>query len=92
MNPKLAAREGMLEGPKRGLNVSQMNSMQLKKEFNRILESLGCKEKGIRSALPLKHKGVLFETEDDSTVNWLRKKDNAATFCSTIGSNVAFKP
>jgi len=97
-NPKLAAREGirarqfMLEGPERGSKVSQMNGMQLKNEFNRILGSLGRKEKGIRSALPQKHKGVLFETDDDSTANWLRKKDNAAAFCSAIGPNVAFKP
>ena len=63
----------MLEGPERGSKVSQMNGMQLKNKFNRIFESLGHKEKGIRSALPQKHKGILFETDDDSTTNWLRK-------------------
>jgi len=96
-NPKLAAREGirarqfMLEGLEGSPKVSQMSAPQLKAEFNRILERLGAKGKGVRSALPQKHKGVLFETEDDSLANWMKVEENRVAFCNAIGPEVVFK-
>src|SRR6266545_5537035 len=96
-NPKLAAREGlharqfMLEGLEGSPKVSQMSAPQLKVEFNRILKRLGAKGKGVRSALPQKHKGVLFETEDDSLANWMKVEENRVAFCNVIGPEVIFK-
>ena len=96
-NPRLAAREAirawqfLLEGLDRESKVGKMGGPQLKTELNRIVEKLGLKGNGIRSALLQKHWGVLIEVDNDDAVSWLKIDDNCMAFCSVLGPRVVFK-
>jgi len=85
-DPKLAAREGirarqfMLEGVREDSKVSHLNAMQLKSEFNRILSNLRL-DRRAWSAILQKHKGILFEMDDDIAAKWMNQKKNQLAFC-----------
>ena len=97
-DPKLAAREGirarqfMLEGVGEDSKVSHLNAMQLKSEFNRILSNLGLEGRKARSAIPQKHKGILFEMDDDTAAKWMNQKKNQLAFCKEFGPKATLKP
>jgi hypothetical protein len=96
-NPRLAAREGirarqfMLEGPQRESRLGQMNSEQLKSEFNKVLGELGQTNNKLRSAVIQRNRGILIEMENNEGAAWMGKADNRAALCEAIGGNAAFK-
>ena len=71
----------MLQGVGEDSKVSHLNAMQLKSEFNRILGNLGLEGRKARSAIPQKHKGILFEIDDDTAAKWMNQKKNQLDFC-----------
>jgi len=97
-DPKLAAREGirarqiMLEGIDPTSKVGLMNGMEMKEEFNKILNENGLEGKGIRSVTLQKNKGVLIEMENDHSLNWLKQKENSFAFRIEIGPDVLVRP
>ena len=97
-DPKLAAREGirarqfMLEGIEDDSKVSHLNAMQLKSEFNRILDNLGLEGHKVRLAIPQRNKGILFEMENDAAACWMNETSNRITFCKAVSPKATIKP
>ena len=96
-NPRLAAREGirarqiMLEGIDQSSKIGTMNGLELKVEFNKIMEGLGYEGKGIRLVTNLGNRGTLIEMENDHALNWLKKTENSFAFRVEIGPDVMVK-
>ena len=95
-NPKIAAKEGikarqyLIEGIKNS-KFSHHDNIQLKKELNDILSELGYTSGKIRSVSKTKSGGIVVETENDETANWLANQDNQHTICERIGANAEFR-
>jgi hypothetical protein len=96
-NPRLAAREGirarqfMIEGPQRESTIGQMNGIQLKNEFNRILGELSQADNKVRSAVVQRNRGILLEIENNNGAAWMRMTDNCTALCKAIGNNAYFR-
>jgi hypothetical protein len=93
----LAAREGirarqfMIEGPQRESTIGQMNGIQLKNEFNRILGELSQADNKVRSAVVQRNQGILLEMENNNGAAWMRMTDNCTALCEVIGNNAYFR-
>ena len=95
-NPKIAAKEGikarqyLIEGI-RNSKFSHYDNIQLKKELNDFLSDLGYTSGKIRSVSKTRSGGIVVETENDETANWLANQDNQHTICEKIGANAEFR-
>lgn len=96
VNPILAAREGikarqiLLEGMRES-TLSHLDTIQLKKELNRILEELGMEGGKIRSVQNQRDGRTLVEMDNDAAANWIKSQDNANKFCAKIGAKTTVK-
>jgi hypothetical protein len=96
VNPILAAREGikarqiLLEGIKES-TLSHLDTIQLKRELNKLLEELGLEDGRIRSVQNQRDGKTLIEMENDAATNWIRNQENADKFCTKIGTRITVK-
>jgi hypothetical protein len=95
-NPRIAAKEGikarqyLIEGVKNS-KFSHLDNIQLKKELNNILSELDHSTGKIRSVIKSRSGGIIIETENDETANWLSDQNNQRQICDKIGSNAEFR-
>jgi hypothetical protein len=96
VNPILAAREGikarqiLLEGIKES-TLSRLDTFQLKKELNKILEEAGLDNGRIRSVQNQRDGKTLIEMDNDAAATWIKTQANTDKFCSKIGTKISIK-
>ena len=95
-NPKVAAREGikarqfMIQGLSE-TKLSNLNPIQLKAEFNKILAELGFPAGKIRSTVISRSGGTVIEADSDEVAAWLSNSTNQGRLCEKLGPKAEFR-